>query len=65
MLRLGRFAIYLAIFLVVGGLAAGFGALFSGYHDVALKCLSVVPAGVLLGFAGLVLIVLNEPRQDE
>lgn len=65
MLRLGRIAIYVAVILVAGGLVTGFGALFTGHQEMGIALLSLVPAGVLAGFAGVVIIVLNEPRQGE
>ena len=62
MLRIGRVLIYLAMFIVVSGIAAGFYALFAGPQELAVMLLAVVPVGVLLGFAGLILIVMTEPR---
>ena len=63
MLRVGHILIYLAIAVVLVGLISGFAALFTGFHDLSLRLLFTVPAGVLLGFAGLVIVIMLEPRQ--
>ncbi len=52
----------LALVLVLVGLVSGFATLFAGDHETALWLLGLVPAGVLLGFLAMVIIVLLEPR---
>jgi hypothetical protein len=63
MLRVGHILIYLAIAVVLVGLISGFAALFAGFHDLSLHLLFTVPAGVLLGFVGFVIVIMLEPRQ--
>lgn len=63
MLRVGHILIYFAMGVVVLGLVSGFAALFAGFHELSLRLLFTVPAGVLLGFAGFVVVIMLEPRQ--
>ncbi len=60
--RLGRLSLYLGIALTAAGLIGGFVALMLDRSDWTLRLLSLTPAGVLLCFAGVVGVVMTEPR---
>ncbi len=61
--RLGRYAIYLGILLVVAGMIIGFGAMFIDADSEAVVWLGVIPMGFLIMLVG---IVMSQPngRQD-
>jgi hypothetical protein len=61
-LRIARWTIYVGIALVIVGIVAGFTAMFLDFDDIALAFLALAPVGIFLIFAGLVLIVMLEPR---
>ena len=62
MLRIGRWTIYSGLVLVIVGIVAGFAAMFNDLDELALVLLALAPVGIFLCFAGLVVLVMLEPR---
>jgi hypothetical protein len=50
------------IVLVIVGIVAGFTAMFRDFDEIALAFLALAPVGIFLIFAGLVFMVMLEPR---
>lgn len=65
MLKFGRWLLVIGAVLTAVGLIVGFGLLFTGHKESALSGLSLAPIGFILGFAGLVIVVMMEPRDKE
>lgn len=62
MLKLGRWLLIIGGVMTVIGLVVGFGLLFTGHKEQAMTGLSLAPLGFVFGFAGLVIVVMTEPR---
>jgi hypothetical protein len=52
----------LGITFVGVGIVGGFTAMFRNFDEIALTFLALAPVGIFLIFAGLVIIVMLEPR---
>ena len=64
MRRLGRFAVYLGIILVVLGLVAGFGAMIIDQDSLGIQWLAAVPVGFVVLLAGTVMAQLSRPNDE-
>lgn len=63
--RLGTYALILGSVLCIAGLMLGFGFMFAGHDDPALLFLALVPLSFVVGFAGMVMTLLNPPGASD
>lgn len=62
--RLGTYLLVLGGLLTIVGLVFGFGFMFAAHDSYAKFFLAVVPLGFVVGFAGVVMTLLNPPSTD-
>lgn len=63
--RLGLYALSLGGVLCAVGLVLGFGFMFAGRDEDAKLLLAAVPLGFVVGFAGIVMTLLNPPDAND
>ncbi len=62
--KAGKFTIYAGILLTVSGMVIGFTLLFNGSDNAIIWLGTIIPAGFIVLFTGMVTTLLSE-RNDE
>ncbi len=63
--KAGKFAIYAGILLTVSGMVIGFTLLFNENENAIIWLGTIIPAGFIVLFTGMVTTLLSDERNDE